>query len=134
MPQVDINWMGVLAGIVVSMLVGYVWYSMPVFGRTWMNLIGKTEADLKAGAGPAMGGAVVVSFILSYVMAHVLQYVNANTWQDGAVTGVWMWLGFVFTTVAVHNFFSRKPFTLTIIDSGYHLVQLALMGAVMGAL
>lgn len=131
LPEATINWWAILACTVASMMIGYVWYSMPVFGRMWMNLIGKTEADLKGKAGPAMGITVVLSFVSAYIFAHFLDYANATSWMDGKITGWWLWLGFVFTVMWTQNIFAQRPFKLTLINSGYHLVQFLVYGFIL---
>jgi hypothetical protein len=128
LPDATINYWAVLVSVIGSMAIGYVWYSMPVFGRMWMNLIGKTEAELKGGAGPAMGIAVIYSFFIAYVFAHVIDYTGAATAMDGITAAFWIWLGLPFAVIAMQNLFSMRPFKLTIINSGYHLIQLVLMG------
>lgn len=133
MPQVDINLWAVAAGVVVSMLLGYGWYSMRGFGRAWMNLIGKTEADLKAGSGSAMGAAVGLAFLTSFVLAHFVAYAGAADALDGMITAAWAWLGFVLTTVTMQNVFAQRPMKLTAINAGYHLVQFVIIGAMLGA-
>ena len=131
LPEVTINYWAMLACVAASMALGYVWYSMPVFGRTWMQLIGKTEEELKKGTGPAMGIALVLSFIAAYVFAHVLDYVSAETWMEGVTTAGWMWFGFIFAIVWMQNIFAQRPFKLTVINSGYHLVQFLIFGIIL---
>jgi len=133
MPEVTVNYLAVLVCVAISMFLGYVWYSAPVFGRAWMNLIGKTEADLKKGAGSAMGFAVVLAFLTSYIMSHIIDFAKAETISRGLTTGFWVWLGFVFTTVAMQNVFAQRPMKLTVINAGYHLVQFLIIGAILAA-
>ena len=48
----DMNYLAVLAGAVISLAIGALWYSPPLFGNAWLALIGKTkeqaEQDLLA--------------------------------------------------------------------------------------
>ncbi len=131
LPEVSLNYWALLACTAASMMIGYAWYSLPVFGRAWMNLIGKTEADLQGRAGPAMGLTVVLSFIGAYIFAHILDYARATTWIDGLTTGWWLWFGFVFTVMWTQNLFAQRPFKLTLINSGYHLVQFLVYGVIL---
>ncbi|MBI4092359.1 MAG: DUF1761 domain-containing protein [Candidatus Kerfeldbacteria bacterium] len=133
MPSVTLNYWAILVATVAAMIIGYVWYAMPVFGRAWMRLIGKQEADLKTGRGPAMGVMVVMAFVKSYILVHFVSYANATTVTGGIVTGLWLWLGFVFTTIAATNVFAQRGWKLTFLDSGYHLVSLAVMGAILAS-
>ncbi len=133
MPTVTLNYWAILVGAISSMVIGYIWYSMPVFGRAWMKLIGKTEQELKAKAGPAMGVMVVLALLTSYVMAHFVDYTNATTFMSGVATGLWLWLGFVVTEMISTNIFSGRPFKLSVITSGFQLVSLAVMGGILAA-
>lgn len=131
--SVILNYWAIIVAAVATMVIGYIWYMMPVFGRTWMQLIGKQEADLKKAAGPAMGFMVVLSLLTAYILAHFVVYANASTWMDGAITGFWAWLGFGFTTIASMNIYAQRPWKLTFIDAGYRLVSLVVMGGILAA-
>jgi len=133
MPSVELNYWAILVGAASNMFIGYVWYARPVFGNAWMKLIGKTEEDLKARAGPAMGVMVVLALVTSYVMAHFVDYTNAVNFFDGMVTGLWLWLGFVFTEMVSTNLFAQRPFKLSVVTSGYQLVGLSVMGGIVAA-
>ncbi|MDP3964236.1 MAG: DUF1761 family protein [bacterium] len=52
MPEVSLNYWAMLVAIVGMQILGFIWYAKPVFSGAWMNLIGKTEEDLKK-ASPA---------------------------------------------------------------------------------
>jgi hypothetical protein len=41
MPSVDINWLAIIAAVVVNMVVGFVWYSPAVFAKQWSKLTGR---------------------------------------------------------------------------------------------
>lgn len=129
--DVIINYWAAGACVAGSMLLGYVWYSMPVFGRVWMVLVGKTEEDLKKGSGPAMGVAVILALLITYVMAHLISYTDADTVTEGLTTAAWLWLGFPFAVIAMQNIFALRPWKLTLITTGYHLVQFLMIGAIL---
>lgn len=133
MPTVELNYWAILVGGASNMIIGYIWYSMPVFGRSWINLIGKTEQELKAGSGRAIGVMVVLALITSFVMAHFVDYTNATSFMDGVITGVWVWLGFVATEMISTNIFAGRPLKLSVITTGFQLVGLAIMGGILAA-
>jgi Protein of unknown function (DUF1761) len=43
MMQSHVNYLAVISAAVTSMIVGFVWYSQPLFGRLWMKIIGKNN-------------------------------------------------------------------------------------------
>lgn len=67
-------------------------------------------------------------------MAGVIGHMGQVTIRNGVLSGFWMWLGFVITTLTVnHGFGGQKP-KLTLIDGGHWLGVLLVQGAVIGAL
>ena len=52
--------------------------------------------------------------------------------KPGIGFAVLIWFGFVATVTMVSNVFSDKPIRVYLIDAGYHLVALAIMGGVIG--
>ncbi len=134
MPTVQINIWGVLAATAFAMVVGVLWYSNLMFGKTWMKLLNKKSQDLMRRAGQMYLLTTVLWLLAAYVLAHFVQYVTADTWLEGAITGFWLWTGFVFTTGLIHTLFSGRSKKLFAIDAGYALIALIGMGIILVAL
>lgn len=132
MLAVDVNYLAILVAAIVSMVTGSVWYG-PLFGKTWRQLVGKTEESVRKGAVQAMVIAAVSALVTAYVLAYISSYAQASTWQEGAVVGFWVWLGFVATTLLVHASFEDKPKNLYLLNVGSHLIEFVVMGAIIGA-
>jgi Protein of unknown function (DUF1761) len=85
-----------------------------------------------------------MTFIVSIVALAVMAWVLAGgvahlgpgqvTLRNGIVSALFMWLGFVITTMAVNNAFSQRKASLTIIDGIHWLGVLVIQGAIIGAL
>ena len=131
MPSVEVSFWAVMVAALVNMIIGGAWYSMGLFGRPWMKYIGKTEEELKGGAAPGYIGMTLASVIMAYVLAHIVQYAGAATVTDGAVTGLWVWVGFVATSMSGDWLFAGRPKGLYFINTGYYLVALPVMGALL---
>ena len=43
----SVNWLAVIVGTVVSMALGTLWYG-PLFGKTWLRLIGKSPEEIES--------------------------------------------------------------------------------------
>lgn len=133
MPPVDINYLAVLGAAIVAMAIGAVWFG-PVFGKTWMKLVGKTEKDLQAAkaAMPRLyGSSFLASLITAYVLAHFVDFAQAETISGGVQTGFWAWLGFVLTTSLSGFIWAGRPMKLYYLENGSHLITLAVMGAIL---
>ncbi len=134
-PPVDINYIAVVVAAVLSMILGALWYSPILFGKEWMSLIGLTEADLKKAREKGMAKSYLMGFIaalvMSYVLANFIDYTQATTIVEGAKSGVWIWLGFVATVVLGTVIWEGKPMRLYVINTGFYLFALMIMGAVL---
>jgi hypothetical protein len=135
--EVAINLWAVVLAAASSMVVGSIWYAKPVFGNTWLKLIGKSDKDMAKGGMKPILVTVVVSFITAYVLAHVT-YLSYSFFTDSSffgaalTTAFWVWLGFTAARVITHDAFEGRPMKLTAMTLGHELVTLLVMGAVIG--
>ena len=125
-----INLIAVLAAAVAAFIAGSIWYG--VLGKAWMAALGRSREDFKPSPGPfiiALVGELVMAFVLAGVMGHL----GEITIRSGLISGAFIWLGFVATTVLVNNAYQGAHWSLPLIDAGHWLVVLLVMGAVIGA-
>jgi Protein of unknown function (DUF1761) len=125
MPQVSL--LATLLATVLSFVLGGLWYG-PLFAKTWMELVGKTDATLREGFNPAKtyGVTFLLAFLASYVFGMFLgpKPSVALGVGAGAAAGVF-WVAFSLWT---NDLFERRPFALTLINGGYHTVKFILIG------
>lgn len=131
MPAVQINLWGVLAATAFAVVLGVLWYSQYVLGKAWMKEVGKTMEDIQKQAGAIYLLTMLCWLVVAYILAHFVQYAAADTWTEGAITGLWAWAGFVFPTNTIHALFSGRSRKLLAIDLGYSFVGLIGMGIVL---
>ena len=132
--EFEINYVAVLVAAVAANVIGFLWYSKVLFGNVWMKLSGITEAQMKADKNNMMsiyGMMFLTSLVMAYVLAHFEQAGGASDITMGVMVAFWAWLGFVATTMLGTVLFDKKPFKLFLINSGYHLVSLMVMGAIL---
>lgn len=124
--------LGIIGVGVLSMVVGFVWYSMQLFGKPWMKEVGLSMEDI--GQGPGMGYLVttVMSLVMAIVMNVFVVYTNTTTVVNGALLGLLAWVGFVAYAFGTNYIFEKRSLKLFLIDSGYFLVVLVAAGAIMG--
>lgn len=134
-----INYLAVLIAAVAGWASGGLWYM--AFANPWMVAVGTTKEKIEQ-SNKQPGGYLpfVFAFIACVVMAWVLAGVIGHlgpgqvTLRNGAISGLFCWLGFVITTMLVNHSFAMRPRILIAIDGGYWLVVLALMGAIIGGM
>ena len=104
-----------------------------------MAAAGVTEEKIAAsktqpGASLPFVFAFAANVIMAWVLAGLIGHLGQVTIRSGVISGVFCWLGFVITTMLVNNSFAMRSRKLLLIDGGYWLFVLALMGAIIGAM
>ncbi len=125
-----INYIAVVIAALAGFGTGMVWYM--VLGRSWMAALGKTEADRKPRPLPFII-AIVALLIMAWMLAGVIGHLGEVTIRNGALSGLFIWFGFVLTTIGVNHAFQGAKPMLTAIDAGHWLFVLVIQGAVIGA-
>lgn len=136
--EVEVNYLAVFLAMIVSMIIGSIWYAKPVFGTIWIKLVHLDEAKMKQGAMKAMAWTVVLSLLTSYMMAHLIymshKFYNVSMLQAGITTAFWVWLGISMTNLVMQGLFEQRPGKLMLLNVGNQLVTLLAMGLVIGGL
>jgi uncharacterized protein YacL len=128
-----VNWLAILASAIATMVVGFVWYG--VFAKKWSDLTGWTTEKVRQIPQNQMmmsyGGTFVGSLVMNLVLAHVLLALGASDVIDGVLAGVVLAIGFVGTSFMATFLFEHRPRALYFIDAGYHVVSMAVCGAIL---
>lgn len=126
------NYLAILVGALINMVLGSLWYSPVLFSKQWMKLTGMKSMGEKKDMPKTYAILIVVSLIMSYVLMYFVRVSNANTWVWGAKIGFWLWLGFTAATTISDYLFTKKPMKLYAINVGYYLILAVIVGALFG--
>lgn len=137
--EIIINYWAVLAAVAANVALGFLWYG-PLFGRQWMRTIHMTKDDMaeasQKGVWRTYALMLIGTFLTAYVLAHVLANASAFTGETGSDAGMsagfFMWLGFVAPVTLGSVLWEQRPWKYWFITTGYYLVALVLMGAILG--
>lgn len=134
----EVNLLAVLVSAVLTFVIGGAWYSPLLFVKPWAIANGYTEerlAAMKEHRAPvkAMAVSFVTWLVMAYCFAVLLSWTGLQGWAGGIKLGLLLWVGFAASVLLVGNVFSDRKFIAFVIDAGYALVYLILMGAVIGA-
>lgn len=127
----NLNLYAILAAGVVSWIVGGAWYSRPLLGRRWMQLVGVSEEQAGEGAMVGFILALVLGIVTAFFLAMVLQALDATTVLDGVVGGLLVWFGFMAIPAVSTIFFAKRPASLWAINQGYNAIAFILMGIIL---
>lgn len=127
----NINWLSVIVAAISSFLVGGVWYG-PLFGRAWMTEFGFTEDDLKKRSVPKTFG---LSLFLAFIAAFILEmFIGAEAdLMFGTMAGFFAGFGWVATLLGILYLFEMQTLKAYLINAGYCVISLTLMGLILGA-
>lgn len=132
----EINWLAVLLGGVIYMMIGGLWYG-PVAGKAWMAEMGLTEEEIKATGSPT--AALVKSFVAALFLSFGLAFLfiaadmEAAGPLHGAITAGFLAI-FVVGGASFPNYaFESKTLRHFLIHLGNATVSMALIGAVLAA-
>ena len=131
-----LNHFAILLAGVASFLFGGLWYG--VLSKQWMAAANIRQEDIKQ----AQGGATIIPYaitlaallVMSWVLAGIIGHLGAGqvTLRHGVISGAFVWLGFVATTLAVNHTFQMQKRALTLIDGAHWLGVLIIQGAIIG--
>lgn len=137
--SVPVNYLAVFGAGVISMVIGFIWYSPLIVGKAWMKEKGYSADSLKKAQKDMeklYGLSFVLSLLTAYVLSHMV-FLSDNFYQfgrlpTGLITAFWMWLGFIMPVQLTAAIFGDKNWKLFAIDTGYQLASVVSMGTVVG--
>ncbi|MCW5898454.1 MAG: DUF1761 domain-containing protein [Flavobacteriales bacterium] len=136
MDLTTVNFLAVIVATLAAFALGAVWYTA-LFGKRWMKEVGFSEEQLKQGAnlGRIYGTCLLLTFVMGLGLAFIWHQEDpaSLTWQVGLYHGLLIGLFFVAPSTGINYLYQRKSFALWLIDAGYQVVFLGIMGAVIGA-
>lgn len=136
----DLNYIVPVIAAIVSMGLGFVWYSPFVLGKRFMKESGMTQEVMdeymKNGGRQKMAKTYALVFLFSVVTAIIL----SGLFYSLLVVGLWgyifagclLWLGFSFPVALNHVLFGKDSVALMAITSGYQLVSLIVTSLIVG--
>lgn len=126
-----LNWFAILAATAAGFMLGGIWYG-PLFGKAWMNALGKTEADIQPSPAP-----FIISFftalITAIVLAALIHNLGFTSVLDGVVLGLLVGVGFIATAMGSDSAFCGWGLKLFLIQSGYRIAYSVIMGIILAA-
>ncbi len=128
-----LNWLAIIVAALANFMLGGLWYSPVLFGKTWQKENNLSDEDLKKGNMAKIFG---FAFLWSFVMAFNLGMFLNDSSTDlsfGAMAGFLAGFGWVAAAIFIIGLFERKSNTYMLINAGYMIISFLLMGIIIGA-
>jgi len=132
-----LNLLPILVAAVVAWLIGALWYSPVLFAKAWVKAHEHTPeklASMRAKAGRAYAGTLVALLVMAAVLQILLSHLGVDSAARGAAWGFHVWLGFALPLGFIAHLYSDKRLSVFLIDTGYQLVYITAMGAILAAM
>jgi hypothetical protein len=128
------NYLAILVAALAAFGWGAIYYT--TLSNQWLVAVGMTKDQMQTNR-------TAVPFIISFVALLVMGWVLAGTLghlgagqvtlKNGIISALFLWLGFVVTTIFVNNAYPGRKYSLSVIDSIHWLGVLVIQGAIIGA-
>ena len=155
----EFNFYAVLVAAAVPLVIGFIWYSPPLFAKTWMREAKLTDEDLKGSMVKVFGLTYIFSIMIAMMMqaltihqlgayglvggpegaekalpsfaAFMADYGTVfRTFKHGALHGCMSGIFLAFPLIAINGLFERKSWKYIFINSGFWILSMTIMGAI----
>jgi biotin transporter BioY len=132
-----LNWLAVLVGAVVYFVIGALWFAPQVFGKPWMAAIGWDESRPRPEMNPVSYVGPAIFYLVSAIATGLLaNATGTDNLTEGITLGLVVGVGYALVVTATDAVFDPnkpKPWNWFAISGAYHVVSLAIVGAIIGA-
>ncbi len=153
-----LNFLAILVAAISALVVGFIWYHPKVFGNAWMQAAGMTDEQIRGGnMAKIFILAFIFAILLAMTMmqmtihqtgalslvggdstaalpsytAFMADYQDAfRTYRHGAFHGIFTGIFVALPIIGTNALFERKSAKYIFINTGYWIVTLGIMGAI----
>jgi hypothetical protein len=123
--------LAILVSALILWFLGAIWYSPALFAKPWMAALNIVPTGKKQGLLFGMISSFIGDLILAFVLWHMISWAEVTTWNTGAFIGFLCWLGFIAAPAFPQGIYEGRPAKLFLINTGYWLVGLLIIGALL---
>jgi len=128
------NYLAILIAAIAAFGWGAGYYT--TLSRQWLAAVGLTKEQMQSRSPTPFIISFVALLIMAWVLAGTLGHLGPGqvTLKNGIISALFLWLGFIATTVFVNNAYPGRKYSLSLIDSIHWLGVAVIQGAVIGAM
>lgn len=132
MKTLKINHAAVLVIVLLSQIIGAMWFSPFLFAEKWVMLTGKSMSDFANASMTPYFVSIVSSIITTYAIAYLFKKLNVENFFTGMFYAFIFWFAFVLVELMTFNSFELRHYGLTWIDAGKSFVTFMVSGFILG--
>jgi hypothetical protein len=129
------NYLAILIAALAAFGWGAAYYT--TLSKQWLAAVGMTKEQMQTNrTATPFAISFVALLVMAWVLAGTLGHLGPGqvTLKNGIVSALFLWLGFVATTVFVNNAYPGRKYSLSVIDSIHWLGVVVIQGAIIGAM
>lgn len=129
-----LNYLAILLAALAAFGWGAIYYM--TLSKQWLAAVGMTKEQMQSRSAAPFVISFIALIVMSWVLAGTLGHLGPGqvTVKNGIISGLFLWLGFIATTVFVNNAYPGRKYSLSVIDSIHWLGVVVIEGAVIGAM
>ena len=131
----QLNWPAVAVSAIIYFALGAIWFNPKVFGTIWMkgHGIGVPSEEDKKNMGKMMGMSFIKTVVLTILVAYIVMVINYSGSTMTALK-IGVVLGCIASfPIGINYLFMKKPFTIWLIDGGYHVCGVVIASLIISA-
>ena len=128
-----LNYLAILLAALAAFGWGAIYYM--TLSKQWLAAVGITKEQMQSRSAAPFVISFIALIVMSWVLAGTLGHLGPGqvTVKNGIISGLFLWLGFIVTTVFVNNAYPGRRYSLSVIDSIHWLGVVVIQGAIIGA-
>ena len=131
----NIHWVAVLVSALVGIASGAIWFGPKTFYPAWSKAMGRSESEVPGNGmnmGIIFGSTFASQFAQAIAMAIILTGVNQPNFVKGALVGLVVGAGIAAASSLGHRLFGGQGFRVWALEVSNDVINLILMGAILG--
>jgi hypothetical protein len=135
----ELNWLAILVAFVAAFIAGALWFGPKTFFPVWWRAMGKDPNNMEVTGkmGVIFGSTAVAALIEAITVASVIHFVSLSNPNfgalDGGLVGLLLGVGLVAASSLSHRLFAGQGFKVWAIEVSSDVVNLTIMGLIIGA-
>jgi Protein of unknown function (DUF1761) len=126
-------WLQILVAAIAYFALGMIWYMPNTLGNTWAaghKIDMSNKDEMKKKLPMMMGGTFALNLVMAFGMGLMVHGMQSTMCMAGMKNGLFIG-GFVAAAIGINYLYTGKSIKLWLIDAGYHVVGITLMGIIL---
>ncbi len=130
------NYVAIVAGAVLVMILGWIWFHPKVLGQGWMRGAGLTEEEMNEVNPVSMIGALLMALVISWATSRYATHTEEGMSQfvHGMFHGFMPAIMYVAPVLVSKGLFEKKSIGWILTGVAYWVIAITLVGGVVYAL